>query len=102
MKSEAGIYILRLLKTINPIYTYLRIDKHSELLNNFTFDKNMNDFIKYHIYAENIKEISYVLNKHSLLRIQQISEKKDLIIMTGKTDIGTKYLIILIKPKKII
>jgi hypothetical protein len=39
MKSEAGIYILRLLKTINPIYTYLRIDKHSELLNNFTFDK---------------------------------------------------------------
>jgi len=39
MKSEAGIYILRLLKTKNPIFTYLRIDKHSELLNNFTFDK---------------------------------------------------------------
>lgn len=39
MKSDYVIKILQLLKTKNPIFTYARIDKYSEILNNFSFNK---------------------------------------------------------------
>jgi hypothetical protein len=38
MKSDSVIRILKLLNTKNPIFTYARIDKYSEILNNFSFN----------------------------------------------------------------
>ena len=39
MKFNAIIHILTKLKTIKPSYTYTRIDKWSELINDFKYDK---------------------------------------------------------------
>ena len=39
MKFDATMYILKLLKTRNPSFTYARIDKFSDILQNYKYDK---------------------------------------------------------------